>query len=252
MSDQQRPERMGMFDKLEQSLERLVEGPVGRVFSSRLQPAEIARRLERAMTVNQAIALDGILAPNRFIIRIHPDDLALFGEYVDGLCTEFEDWLVGIAAERDYRFVGEVEVRFVADPAAPRRSPKVSAALVEQAPPPEIAGSVSTPGAIAHRFVLVIADPVHGPRRVALPDGSSVIGRAPACDIVIEDPSVSRYHARIVVDGRRVDLVDLDSTNGTRVGAEHVATAPLEAGDRITFGAVDADLALDRRPGATP
>ena len=246
-----RPDRLGMFDKLEQSIERLVEGPVGRVFSSRLQPAEIARRLERAMTVNQAIALDGILAPNRFIIRIHPDDLALFGEYVDGLCTEFEDWLVSVATEREYRFVGEVKVRFIADAGAPRRSPKVSAALVEQGPPPESAAAAPA-ASPAIRFVLTIADPVHGSRRIALAEGANVVGRAPGCDIVIEDPSVSRYHARILVEGRRIDLIDLDSTNGTRVGGERIATAPLEAGDRITFGAIDADLLIDRRAGQTP
>jgi hypothetical protein len=242
-------DRLRIFDKLEQSIERLVEGPVGRVFVSKVQPAEIGRRLERAMTVNQAIALDGILAPNHFVIRIHPDDLAVFGDYADGLCTEYEDWLVAIAGDRDYRFVGEVSVRFLGDPGAPRRSPRVTAALVEQGPAPEIAQATGPAATGPLRYALAISDATYGTRRVPLAPGPNVVGRAPSCDIVIEDPSVSRVHARIQIEGGRIDLVDLGSTNGTRVDGLPVVSAHLEAGSMVTFGAVDAELAVDRAAG---
>jgi len=182
-------DRLRIFDKLEQSIERLVEGPVGRVFAAKVQPAEIGRRLERAMTVNQAIALDGILAPNDFVIRIHPEDLAVFGEYADGLSTEYEDWLVAIAEDRGYRFVGEVSVRFLADPGAPRRSPRVAAALVEQGPPPVLEPAAGFATAGPTRYALAIADATYGTRRVPLAAGPNVVGRAPSCDIVIEHSS---------------------------------------------------------------
>jgi hypothetical protein len=242
-------DRLRIFDRLEQSLERLVEGPVGRVFGSRLQPAEIGRRLERAMTVNQAIALDGVIAPNRYAVRIHPEDLEVFGDYADALCVEFEDWLVGIAVEREYRFIGEVSVEFIPDPAAPRRSPKVTAALVEQGPPPGMIAPDDDAGPLPptapDRYALVLPDRVYGERRYPLAEGPNVVGRAPACDIVVDHPSVSRFHARIVISGRRIDLVDLDSTNGTRVNGAPVATAPLEAHDVVSFGAVDGEIAFE-------
>src|SRR5579884_1542523 len=70
------------------------------------------------------------------------------------------------------------------------------------------------------------------------------IGRRPDQDIVIEDPSVSRAHARIEISGGRPSVVDLGSTNGTlvngrRAGAEPL---PLRPGDRLQVGAVLLEL----------
>jgi two-component system response regulator AtoC len=54
-----------------------------------------------------------------------------------------------------------------------------------------------------------------------LPDvGALVLGRDPACDIVIPDRSVSAKHARLEV-GPNVYLVDMGSRNGIRVWAPH-------------------------------
>jgi pSer/pThr/pTyr-binding forkhead associated (FHA) protein len=64
---------------------------------------------------------------------------------------------------------------------------------------------------------------------------------------VLDDPSVSRYHARIEIQGRRVDVRDLDSTNGTRVNGREVPSSPLEVGDGIAFGSIEARLSL-RKP----
>jgi hypothetical protein len=45
------------------------------------------------------------------------------------------------------------------------------------------------------------------------------IGRAPDCDFVIADKSVSQHHAQLLLEGDLVILQDLDSLNGTRVGS---------------------------------
>jgi hypothetical protein len=65
------------------------------------------------------------------------------------------------------------------------------------------------------------------------------IGRAVESDIVITSRRVSREHARVVCQGRRVVLVDLDSTNGTFLNDERVL-APIELrdGDSISVGDV--------------
>src|SRR4051812_30391359 len=49
-----------------------------------------------------------------------------------------------------------------------------------------------------------------------------VIGRGDMCDVRIEDDSVSRRHARLVVD-ETVTIEDLGSRNGTRVAGQPVA-----------------------------
>ena len=61
-------------------------------------------------------------------------------------------------------------------------------------------------------------------------------------DIVIDDPSVSRIHARFFEENENVWIEDLNSTNGVSVNdmpLEANEKVPLSPGDRILIGAVD-------------
>jgi len=70
-----------------------------------------------------------------------------------------------------------------------------------------------------------------------------MVGRHPACDVVLEDLSVSRRHARLTFrDGNWV-LCDLRSTNGTRLNGRSVIRCRLLPGDRLRLG--DAALQVD-------
>jgi adenylate cyclase len=64
---------------------------------------------------------------------------------------------------------------------------------------------------------ITIRSPGGEPRQYQIHSGSNSIGRMAGNDIVILDPSASRYHARIdyLVDNGTIVLYDLDSTNGT-------------------------------------
>ena len=66
------------------------------------------------------------------------------------------------------------------------------------------------------------------------------LGRAPDNLIQIDDSSVSSRHAQLLLVGDRYQLVDLDSTNGTRVNGETVTEVFLKVGDRLRFGKVEA------------
>ncbi len=61
------------------------------------------------------------------------------------------------------------------------------------------------------------------------------IGRSDEADIVIDEPLVSRIHARIERQGERCILIDLGSTNLTRVNDEIVVQKELQAGDELRF-----------------
>jgi hypothetical protein len=70
-----------------------------------------------------------------------------------------------------------------------------------------------------------------------------LVGRHTDCDIVLEDPTVSRRHARLRFrDGNWV-LQDLESKNGTRVNAVSVVRCRLHPGDHLTLG--DLQLRVD-------
>jgi hypothetical protein len=63
-----------------------------------------------------------------------------------------------------------------------------------------------------------------------------VMGRSHRCDVVLDEPSVSRQHARLVFrDGCWV-LQDLQSTNGTTVNGVPVGRCQLQPGDELTLG----------------
>ncbi|MBN1266384.1 MAG: FHA domain-containing protein [Anaerolineales bacterium] len=55
----------------------------------------------------------------------------------------------------------------------------------------------------------------------------------------IVSEKISRNHAHLILDGSRLELIDLGSTNGTFLNSELLEknqTAVLEAGDEIRFG----------------
>jgi hypothetical protein len=80
---------------------------------------------------------------------------------------------------------------------------------------------------------------VWGDKALALEHGDNVLGRGPEAAVLLDAPSVSRSHARIVVDGARSALEDLQSKNGTLLNGERVrGPRELRDGDEIRLGAV--------------
>jgi pSer/pThr/pTyr-binding forkhead associated (FHA) protein len=69
------------------------------------------------------------------------------------------------------------------------------------------------------------------------------IGRHPALsERVLDDPSVSRRHARLALDGGVLVVEDLNSLNGTLVDGEELepfAPRRLGPGQLLTLGAVE-------------
>ncbi|MCH9684194.1 MAG: FHA domain-containing protein [Deltaproteobacteria bacterium] len=63
------------------------------------------------------------------------------------------------------------------------------------------------------------------------------IGRRPTNDIILPNDGVSGSHARLLVTGRTLTLIDLGSTNGTFIGGERIeGPRPVAAGDRVLIG----------------
>ena len=83
--------------------------------------------------------------------------------------------------------------------------------------------------------------------------GTVTIGRSPSSDLPINDPKVSRTHARLTDSGREVTLTDLQSSNGTVVNGRSVTSIVLSPGDTIVVG--DSEIAFretDRGAGYGP
>ena len=82
--------------------------------------------------------------------------------------------------------------------------------------------------------------PVHAIPALPLPgqgDAYRVVGRSRQCDVVVDDPSVSRAHAALVLFGGQWFVWDRHSTNGTRVNGRRIwGTASVRPGDLVAFG----------------
>jgi pSer/pThr/pTyr-binding forkhead associated (FHA) protein len=76
------------------------------------------------------------------------------------------------------------------------------------------------------------------------PGAVKTIGRATNADLVLDAALVSRVHCRLEANDETLEVVDLDSTNGTYVNGERVFRAHLIPGDRLRVGRVE--LAVGR------
>ncbi len=78
-----------------------------------------------------------------------------------------------------------------------------------------------------------------GDEEFLLREGRTVVGRDRSAEVFLDDSTVSRRHARLVVDGPNVTIEDLGSKNGTFVSGRKVeGVAALKDGDEIQVGSV--------------
>lgn len=72
------------------------------------------------------------------------------------------------------------------------------------------------------------------------------VGRSGENDLWLDDDSVSKIHAALIVNGdRQLVMSDTGSTNGTFLGDERIAygkAIPVNAGDKVKFGTVDVEF----------
>jgi energy-coupling factor transporter ATP-binding protein EcfA2 len=103
-------------------------------------------------------------------------------------------------------------------------------------------------GALALRWTGPDGRPAHH----RLVPGTTVLGRAPDCDVVLADPSVSARHARVTVDGRAAVLEDLASLNGCRLDGRRVFVVDLLPGVTLRLGGTELQVLAaadaERRP----
>jgi len=253
---------------VERFFERLLERPSARLFRTRLQPVQLQRRIERAMEAERLAASDRTLVPNRFVVRLNPDDLAGFGEMQVSLATELADGALLFARAHRYTLVDRPRVELLADPQVERSDIAVDARFADpiagrgwdtasgdpaadESPggDPTSTRVFTVPSPTPPSVRLVVNGPGHPSRVIPVPGGTLRIGRAPDNDLVLGDGRASRHHGLIA--GRQGDLVytDLGSTNGSRVNGEPVVEVILGTGDRILVGDTTLEVRLDE-PGS--
>jgi pSer/pThr/pTyr-binding forkhead associated (FHA) protein len=89
-------------------------------------------------------------------------------------------------------------------------------------------------------WILKTADDAEAPFQFRILPGSiKTVGRAPRADFIVEAALVSRLHCRLTAGATELEVVDLESTNGTYVNGDRTERAILRTGDRLGVGRVD-------------
>jgi hypothetical protein len=207
---------MGL-QNFEQRLERLVEGVFAKAFRSGLQPVELGRRMVREMDHHRTLGVRGTLVPNRFTITVSPADRERLVPIEGTLVAELVDTARQHARDEGYRFAGSVTVDLSTDPSLGPGAFRLVGQLVE-------GGATSG---------VVLPDDT----RFDIGDDPVTVGRAGDCDLMLHDPTISKHHIELRRQGSDVVLIDLGSTNGTRVNDVGIRERVLADGDEIRLGA---------------
>ena len=209
---------MGLLDNFEKGLERAVNGAFAKTFKSGLQPVEITAALRRELDTKAAVvARDRILVPNSFTVRLSRSDYERMLGLGPTLTDELTQHVQRHAAAQGYSFAGGISIALSEDPS-------LSAGMLE-------IQSVNVKGEVAWTPVLEI----NGKRHPIL-HSHTVIGRGSDADITVDDTGISRRHVEILWDGKRAQVNDLGSTNGSLLNGNPVAKAPLPPDSVIDIG----------------
>lgn len=209
---------MGFLDSVERSLERAVNGAFARTFRSGVQPVEIGSALKRELDIGAVVVdRDRVLAPNRFVVRVSPQDADRLLKIADTLEAELRGIVTKHAERQNYKLLGDADVELQADSSLTAGVLQVDATRVE--------GRVS--------WVATID--VDGVRHT-LQRGITLVGRGSDCGIRIGDNAASRKHLELIWDGTAGIARDLGSTNGSKIEGQRFREAKLEAGTVITIG----------------
>ena len=209
---------MGLLDKFERGLERVVNGAFAKTFRSGVEPVEIAAALRRELDTHaRVVSRERILVPNVLTVKLSEADAESMQSLGDTLKDELAQSLNKHARNSGYSFAAPLVIEIEKDE-------KLTKGMLE-------VSSRAAKGEVTWSAVIDIKGNRHHLRR-----GRTIVGRGSDSDITIDDASASRKHIEIVWDGERAQVTDLKSTNGTQLNGKKLGKALLDPDSIIDIG----------------
>jgi hypothetical protein len=247
------------LQRLENWIEQVVEEPFVRLFAGQVLPQEVAARLVRAMEDGERLAADGVPeVPGRYRIALNPRDLRALQRHHPHLAEELTEALLHLVARLPIRMAQQPAVLLQADAALPSREVRITpidgrggmeqpTRDMDLSRVAELMEGTEAPSRTAYLIV-------EGQRVFDLAEPTVQVGRARDNDLVLDDPRVSRHHARLHRRFDRYVLRDLGSSGGTTVNGFPVQEVVLRTGDLVSLAGVDLIYAEERasRHGSDP
>jgi hypothetical protein len=205
------------------------------------------------MEEHKSYSVSRTYVPNEYRVFLSPRDRERFRDYEEALAAELGGYLLEHARRERLAMVSKPVIEFETDDRLGLGEFGIQTRVVqhpeeagehEPAPDPEAGRTMiygrqsSPPEPLAERprrreTPVLLVD---GKRLAVGPTGIT-IGRSRQCDVVLNDPNVSRKHAEIRPRGGGWVLSDLGSTNGSSLNGRRIdGPEVLNAGDEIEIG----------------
>jgi FhaA, N-terminal domain/FHA domain len=219
---------VGLLERFEDSLDRLVNGAFARAFKAEVQPVEIASALQREIG-DRAAVIDRqrTVIPNVFHVELSEHDYRRLAVFKEALQTELATLVRDYGAEQRYTLLGPVQVNLGQDDELETGIFRVRSEARAEV---RAAGSQEAVSVDTRQPRLEVAGTAY-----PLVRAITRLGRGSDTDIRIEDPGASRNHCEIVL-GSPVLVRDLDSTNGTFVNGQRISQVEVTDGTAIVIG----------------
>jgi hypothetical protein len=260
---------LNVLKSIEKHMEKMVEGMFGRAFKSSVQPVELAHKLAKEMSDHKTVSVSRVYVPSEYEVYLSPADYEQLSSFEGPLVEDLASYLVAYANRESWTLVATPRILLHSDDDLALGEFGIAAHMGAQGTPepgiavtPPPTGLVATPPTGLSQTI-VFQPPVAGVAPAAAPprlcgvlvrgdrvyrlDGPAIVlGRSRQCDVVINDPNVSRRHAEVRREADGYVVVDLESTNGILVNGREVKRVALADGDRLQLGTTS--LSFETRP----
>jgi hypothetical protein len=240
---------MNPLRRIENVIAGLVEGGFGRVFRSEVRPMELAHKLAREMDEHATASVSRTYAPNEYSVWLSEGDRTRYEgvehEVIDELCA----YLLEHARRESFVLASAPRITFHTDEDLELGEFGIEARIAKEEEPHGDSGQTMIySNAKRVREAVERTGPGRRPkamlvvsgRKIVVPPAGALLGRSRECDVVLEDSSISRRHARLRPHGDQWALEDLDSTNGVRVNGRPLhGVGVLRSNDRIELGSTE-------------
>ena len=261
---------MGLLQKFEDSLDRVVNGAFAKAFKAEVQPVELAAALQRDVDDRASVLdRDRTVIPNVFHVELSDHDYKRLAVFKDALTAELATLVTTYAGEQHYTLLGEVRVTLSEDDeletgifrvrseAKAEVTSRAGVVKAAEPAPPATPAPAAAPSSAAQVEPEATSAPDErsaaqsqessgsqsggqprlevGGQAYPLVRAITLMGRGTDADIRVEDPGVSRRHCEIVV-GNPAIIRDLKSTNGTFVDGIRIDECSLTEGAIVKLG----------------
>ena len=209
-----------VLKRIEQKLEKLVEGTFTRAFPSSVKPIELGKRVRRVLEDKKTIGVQGqIIIPNRYVISLSLKDLENIESIQESIQREISSSIRDHANDENYHFQGTLTVEIFSNSSLKTGSIEVDGLFEENK-------GGFPPGSLIDE----------NGERLIITEQKLSIGRDKESTMQVVDVEVSRNHAEIRLLNTSFVLIDLQSTNGTFVNGQRVQEHTLQNFDQIKIG----------------